>query len=77
MLLVEEARRVDRRADLIRVDDNGTVRRSRSALVFAVLTRMRKIQVLSDDRPSNAWIPRITPSHVSWTTSSATAGRRT
>jgi hypothetical protein len=34
---------------------------------------MRKIHVLSDERPSKASIPRSTASHVSCTTSSATA----
>jgi hypothetical protein len=52
---------------------NGTIRPSRAALVLARLMRMRKIQVLSDERPSNAQMPWITPSQVSCTTSSATA----
>ena len=52
---------------------NGTVRPSRAARVFARLIRMRKIQVFSDERPSNAQMPWITPSQVSCTTSSATA----
>ena len=52
---------------------NGTVRPSRTARVFAWLMRMRKIQVLSDERPSNAQRPWITPTQVSCTTSSATA----
>jgi hypothetical protein len=34
---------------------------------------MRKSHVFSDDRPSKRSSPRSTPSHVSWTTSSATA----
>jgi hypothetical protein len=38
-----------------------------------LLMRMRKIQVLSDERPSNAHMPWITPTQVSGTTSSATA----
>ena len=53
--------------------ENGRDRDSRSARVFAVFVRMRKIQVLSDERPSKRPIPRSTPSHASWTTSSATA----
>lgn len=52
--------------------ENGTVRPSRSARVFALLVRMRNIQVLSEDRPSNRLMPRNTPSHASWATSSAT-----
>jgi hypothetical protein len=38
---------------------------------------MRQSQVLNEERPSNRSIPRSTPSHVSWTTSSATAGSAT
>ena len=53
--------------------ENGIVRPSRSARVFAVLVRIRKIQVLSDDRPSKRSMPLSTPTHVSWITSSATA----
>src|SRR5207237_1133391 len=54
-------------------EENGTERPSRCARVLAVLVRIRKIQVFSDDRPSNRLIPFRTPSQVSWTTSSATA----
>ena len=43
------------------------------ARVFAVLTRMRKTQVLSDDLPSKRSSAPSTRSQVSWTTSSATA----
>jgi len=52
---------------------NGTVRPSRAARVFVRLMRMRKIQVFSDERRSNAQMPCITPSQVPWTTSSAMA----
>ena len=45
--------------------------------VFARLTRMRKTHVLSDERSSKESIPRSTPIHVSWTTSSATAAEPT
>ena len=38
------------------------------------LIRMRKIQVLRDERPSKSSSPRITPNQVSWTTSSAADG---
>ena len=41
--------------------------------VFAMLARIRKIQVLSDERSSNRSRPFRTPSHVSWATSWATA----
>jgi len=37
------------------------------------LMTMRKIQVFSDERRSNAQMPCITPSQVPWTTSSAMA----
>jgi hypothetical protein len=36
------------------------------------LARIRNIQVLSDERPSNRSMPFRTASQVSWTTSSAT-----
>ena len=49
------------------------LRPSRCARVFAVLTRIRNTQVLSDDRPSKRSSAPSTRSHVSWTTSSATA----
>jgi hypothetical protein len=52
---------------------SGALEPSRAARVRARLTRIRKIHVLSDDLPSNAQIPRITPSQVSCTTSSAMA----
>jgi len=39
----------------------------------ATLVRMRKIQVLREERPSNRSIPRITAIHVSCTASSAAA----
>jgi hypothetical protein len=54
-------------------DENGTERRSRSPRVFAMFVRIRNIQVLSDERPSNRSIPFSTPIQVSCTTSSATA----
>jgi len=38
---------------------------------------MRKIQVDSDERASKRGRPLITPSHVSWTTSSASASLET
>ncbi len=53
--------------------ENGTLRPSRWPRVFAVLVRIRKIQVRSDERPSKRSIPAITPSQASCTTSSATA----
>ena len=52
-------------------DENGTLRASRPPLVIALFMTIRKIHVLSDDRPSNRSRPRITPSQASWTTSSA------
>jgi hypothetical protein len=52
---------------------NGTERRSRDARVLATLVGIRKIQVFSEERPSKRSNPRSTPSHVSCTTSSATA----
>ena len=57
--------------------ENGMLRASRTARVRARLTRMRKIQVRSDERPSKALSPRTTASHVSWTTSSAAVLVRT
>ena len=53
--------------------ENGMLLPSRCARVFAVLTRMRNTHVLSDDLPSNRSRAPRTRSHVSWTTSSATA----
>ena len=50
-----------------------TWRCSRTPEVRARLTRMRKSQVLNDERPSKRSTPRTTPIQVSWTTSSATA----
>src|SRR2546421_2207245 len=38
-----------------------------------MLVRIRKIHVLSVERPSNEPMPFSTPTHASWTTSSATA----
>ena len=52
---------------------SGAFRGSRAPAVRARLMRMRKIQVFTEDRPSKRSMPRTTPSHVSWTTSSATA----
>src|SRR5688500_1585019 len=52
-------------------DEKGTLRCSRTPLVLARLTRMRKIHVLSDERPSKRSRPLRTPSHVSATASSA------
>ena len=49
------------------------MRPSRSARVLALLVRMRKIQVFSDERSSKRSIPVSTASHASCTTSSATA----
>ena len=54
-------------------DENGTTRPSRCARVFAVLTRIRKTQVLSEERPSKRSSALSTRSHVSPTTSSAIA----
>src|SRR6266480_1845364 len=54
-------------------EEKGTLRRSRTPLVLARLTRMRKIHVFRDERPSNRSIPLRTPNHVSWTTSSASS----
>jgi hypothetical protein len=53
--------------------ENGVLRRSRAPLRIATLVRMRKIHVLSEARPSNPSIPRITAIQVSWTASSAAA----
>ena len=44
-------------SELAPEDENGIVRPSRSARVFARLARMRKIQVLSDERPSKRSMP--------------------
>ena len=52
---------------------DGTDRASRAPAVLARLARMWNSQVFTDERPSNRSIPRTTPSHVSCTTSSATA----
>ena len=52
---------------------NGTLRRSRGPARIATFVRMRKIQVLSEERPSKPSIPRITAIQVSCTASSATA----
>ena len=49
----------------------------RASRVFARLLRMAKIHVFSEDRPANSSSPSSTTSHVSWTTSSATAASRT
>jgi hypothetical protein len=54
-------------------EENGMLRASRTPRVFAVFATMRKSHVLSDERPSNLSMPLSTPSHASWTTSSATA----
>ena len=51
---------------------NGTLRASRAPRVLAWLTRIERIHVFSDERPSKRSRPLITPSQVSWTTSSAT-----
>ena len=59
------------------IAENGISRRSRSALVFARFVRMRKIQVLRDERRSNRSMPWSTASQVSCATSSATARSRT
>jgi hypothetical protein len=53
--------------------EKGVLRRSRAPLRIATLVRMRKIHVLSEERPSKRSIPRITAIHVSCTTSSAAA----
>src|SRR6266550_2618805 len=58
-------------------EENGTLRLSRWPRVLAVLTRIRKIQVRNEDRPSNPSRPLRTPSHASWTTSSATVSLET
>ena len=55
------------------VGSRGMWRCSRTPEVRARLTRMRNNHVLNEDRPSNRSMPRTTPIHVSWTTSSATA----
>ena len=52
---------------------NGMLLASRLARVRAMLIRIRKIQVRSEDRPSKRSIPSITAIQVSWTISSATA----
>jgi hypothetical protein len=57
--------------------EKGTVRASRAPRRLARFVRMRQSQVLNEERPSNRSIPRSTPSHVSWITSSATAGSAT
>ena len=49
------------------------LRRSRSPVVLARLTRMRNSQVRNEERSSKPPMPRTTPIQVSWTTSSATA----
>jgi hypothetical protein len=49
------------------------LRASRDPLRIAMLVRIRKIQVFSDERPSKESTPRITAIHASCTTSSATA----
>ena len=54
-------------------DDIGTVRDSRTLRDLAVFVRIRNSQVLKDERLSNLSMPSRTPTHVSWTTSSATA----
>src|SRR5262249_56033871 len=52
--------------------EKGTVRPSRCPRVFAMLVRIRKIHVFSDERPSKRSIPFRTAIQVSCTTSSAT-----
>src|SRR5260370_27772589 len=52
---------------------NGIVRLSRSARVFAWFVRIVKSQVLTEERASKRPMPLTTASQVSWTTSSATA----
>ncbi len=54
-------------------EEYGTERDSLTPRVLAVLTRIRRIQVFSEDRPSKRSRPLMTPIHASWTTSSATA----
>jgi RNA polymerase sigma-70 factor (ECF subfamily) len=53
--------------------ESGIERPSRTARVLAVLVRIRNSHVFRDERPSNRSTPVRTASHVSWTTSSATA----
>ena len=53
--------------------EKGTLRPSRTPRVLARFVRMVNSHVLSEDRPSKRSIPWSTPSHVSCTTSSATA----
>ncbi len=54
-------------------EEKGIDRLSRCPRVLAVFTRIRKIQVRSDDRPWNPSRPFRTPSQASCTTSSAMA----
>ena len=49
------------------------VRCSRTPVLVARLTRIRNSHVRNDERPAKPSIPRSTPTHVSCTTSSATA----
>jgi len=51
--------------------ENVRRRPSRAPRVRARFTRIRKIQVFNEERPSNHLRPLMTPSQVSWTTSSA------
>jgi hypothetical protein len=46
-------------------EENGTVRASRPPRVIAVLTRIRMIQVLREERPSKRSSPVRTPTQVS------------
>jgi hypothetical protein len=59
------------------MDENGIVRRSRTPRVLAWLVRIRKIQVLSDERPSKLSSSSITATQVSCATSSATSAEAT
>lgn len=52
---------------------SGTVRRSRCPRAIARFMAIRNSHVFSDERPSKRSMPWSTPSHVSCTTSSATA----
>ncbi len=55
------------------IADKGILRPPRCIRVFVRLIRIRRIEVRSEVRAPNLWIPLRTPSHVSCTTSSATA----
>ena len=68
-----EAIRLDRSLPFVPSEEKGTERASRGPRPIAVFTRIFRIQVRNEERPSKRSRPFTTPSHASCATSSATA----